>query len=585
MQRNSVKYFVFFVLVFISFFTGLSAQRNISPMAQKAINLFDTHQFGQALVQFRALNDKFPKDILYQYYLGACIIETNGPLIEAVELLKPVILKLKQAGPSYYLGLAYYRQFKFDDAFAVFSDIKKKARRSEIKDYEIDVMLQRIENSKNFFTQTLELSILDKTNISNDSIFQLLEKDKAIIQKKIALLDDSVEIFISASENYIAGQYYYFSMKGKSDDLDIYRARFDLDSAWSSPEPLIGVNSQNNDAFPFFDYANQILYFASERGNSAGGYDIYQVAFNSTRNTFGEVVQLPFPINSPLNDYLWINTETCSYFVSNRESTYGKSVMYKIDAVKKPYKLKSISSDKIEANCYLKKQLLKHIEAMNSEVITKTDTTNILTNIEKKDVPDLVHAALNAQLKADSVMLVVQKIKDKLVNTDDKDIRNSLFSALRKQEKVAAQLQKNADEVYEKIILADTSLNFASDKSTSKADSINDFLVSKASPYSEDSPFNNITTLPDGIIYRIQLAAFSKPVGYDFFGGLQPITAEPIQDGKITKYYVGVFNRFTEADSALIQVKVIGFKEAFVVGYLNNQKIPVERAKDLEISY
>jgi hypothetical protein len=584
MQIPGIKIVIILLLVLIFFVPESHCQRNISPMAQKAINLFENHRFDEAQNQFRLLNEKFPKDVLYQFYLGACIVEVNGPLSEAIELLKPAALKLNQVASLYYLGLAYYRQFRFDDAHKIFSDIKKNFRRNECKEYDIDIMLQRIESSRNFFLLVQGINVLDKISTRNDSVYTHLEKDDIIVVKKAFINNDTVDIVLLVSDNLVAGQYYYFSMQGKSiSDKDLYRARFDLDSSWSVPEPLSNLNSLKNDEFPFFDYCSQALYFASERESSAGGYDIFMVNFDTIRNVFKNTVHLPFPINSPWNDYLWINAESTSYFTSNREAGFGKTDIYKTESIENFDKQKEITAQNIETKCFLKKQQSRPVEVSALDLPVEIRVPVIYDTTEKKDVPDIVNAALRAQLKADSVMLLVQKIKDKLVNTDDKDARNSLFSSLRKQEKAAGQLQKGADKLYEKLIQVD-SVKYVNNNQIKNTDSIYDFLVSKTSPYTLAKPFNTITTLPDGIIYRIQLGAFSKPVNYDFFGGLQPISAEYLQDGKIIKYYVGIFNRFTSADSALIKVRVSGFKEAFIIGYLNNQKIPVERAKDLEIN-
>ncbi len=101
-------------------------------------------------------------------------------------------------------------------------------------------------------------------------------------------------------------------------------------------------------------------------------------------------------------------------------------------------------------------------------------------------------------------------------------------------------------------------------------------------PYSNEKPFLKDIKLPEGIIYRIQLGAYSKPVRYDYFKGMQPISEEIGVKDKIIKYYVGLFNRYILADSSLKKITEYGFKEAFIVAYYNGNKIPVNRAKELE---
>jgi N-acetylmuramoyl-L-alanine amidase len=53
-------------------------------------------------------------------------------------------------------------------------------------------------------------------------------------------------------------------------------------------------------------------------------------------------------------------------------------------------------------------------------------------------------------------------------------------------------------------------------------------------------------------------------------------------DNGITKYYVGLFRRFTDADDALRKVREYGYKDAYIVAFYNQKTINPERAKQLE---
>lgn len=88
--------------------------------------------------------------------------------------------------------------------------------------------------------------------------------------------------------------------------------------------------------------------------------------------------------------------------------------------------------------------------------------------------------------------------------------------------------------------------------------------------------------LPKGVVYRIQLAAFSKAVNISTFNGISPLWAEPIDGGRITKYYAGDFRFLNQAEKAQAVVRQKGFKDAFVVAWHNGRTIPLARAKQLE---
>ena len=108
------------------------------------------------------------------------------------------------------------------------------------------------------------------------------------------------------------------------------------------------------------------------------------------------------------------------------------------------------------------------------------------------------------------------------------------------------------------------------------------FQLLEKSPYSKEKPFEKHDPLPEGVIYKIQMAAFSRPIAFDFFKGLTPITGELVNDGRVTKYYVGKFNSLSEAEKALPIVRSQGFKDAFIVAWHNGRSITLTRAKALE---
>lgn len=108
------------------------------------------------------------------------------------------------------------------------------------------------------------------------------------------------------------------------------------------------------------------------------------------------------------------------------------------------------------------------------------------------------------------------------------------------------------------------------------------FSIQPQSLYSPDDPFEFDFQVPEGIFYRIQLAAFSREISYDHFGGINPITTQLVDDGKIVRYFAGKFTNYSEAESAYSKVRSAGFKDAFIVGYYNGQRISVDRVREFE---
>jgi len=112
---------------------------------------------------------------------------------------------------------------------------------------------------------------------------------------------------------------------------------------------------------------------------------------------------------------------------------------------------------------------------------------------------------------------------------------------------------------------------------------LNEFAVLPTPDYNEMMPIPMDETLPEGIIYKIQVAAYRSSKPQSFFKGLEPITAEHI--AYAIRYFAGRFSLYNDAREALKTVKKQGFRDAFIVAYINGITSSVDRARTLEPEY
>jgi hypothetical protein len=110
------------------------------------------------------------------------------------------------------------------------------------------------------------------------------------------------------------------------------------------------------------------------------------------------------------------------------------------------------------------------------------------------------------------------------------------------------------------------------------------FAILSKPAYSAAKPVPIDDPLPDGVVYKIQLGAYVKPVTANFFKGLTPLSGETLDNG-IIKYYTGFFRRYMDADVALRKVHEYGFRDAYIVAFYNRKAIHIGRAKQLETGY
>jgi hypothetical protein len=583
-SRFNLYRFNSIILLLIIFFNDAACQRNISPQAQRAIDYFNSKQYPGAIVEFRKLLERYPKDALYQYYVGATLIEMNIAPAEAIENLKSATSNENMHLSWYYLYKIYYRQFRFDAAKSSLDEFEKIATRHEKKMFEISKEEERLTNASVFLKKALRTSVIDIKSTSSDSAYIYLSNTTHYKTEIFSInkLKDSIKAIVRP--NVGLNEYRYFAantnlgLKGK----DIFRVKMLDSSKWSVPENLgPTINTSGDEDFPYFDEKSGTLYFASTGHGSIGGFDIFKSTFDSVKKEWLKPQQLPFPINSPWNDYLYVTDSSGTYFISDRESNYGNIKIYHIEGTNESPEIVNLKPEEKLQEYFLKasqKPALKKHTDFEQQIDLQnqvTADTNLL---------ELISKALEIQLLSDSARLVAKQYKNKLADEDNKEKRVEIFSEISKYEKKTAKYQKSANDLYLKIneIQFNKPSNTQQSKNNNHFRDTSIFSIEASSPYSDENPFPTEIEFPGGIIYRIQLGVYSKPVEFDYFGGVQPITAELIQENKIIKYYAGIFKRFDKADISLRKVKEMGFKEAFLVAFLNNKKIPVDRAKELE---
>jgi hypothetical protein len=104
------------------------------------------------------------------------------------------------------------------------------------------------------------------------------------------------------------------------------------------------------------------------------------------------------------------------------------------------------------------------------------------------------------------------------------------------------------------------------------------------SPYGPSNPIPKGLETFTGLIYRIQLGAFSKPRPSEAFGGITPVFFEQIENSSVFKYYAGVFYSLNGVTAAITEVKKNGFPDAFIVAYLDGKLISTEKAREVEFA-
>ena len=98
--------------------------------------------------------------------------------------------------------------------------------------------------------------------------------------------------------------------------------------------------------------------------------------------------------------------------------------------------------------------------------------------------------------------------------------------------------------------------------------------------YSDENPIPITETKPKGLVYRVQIGAFSRPVPNETFNDFSPVSGEEVRPGLI-RYMAGYFGSRSSATTARDRIRDMGYSDAFVVAYCDGERIPLYRAEEL----
>jgi tetratricopeptide (TPR) repeat protein len=583
MQPKTQKYFlprarwiyILFVVGFAASALSGKCQRTLSSQALKAIELFEHKNYELSAEQFRRLMIRFPGDPLFGFYYAASLIELNQETDVAIELLKNSLDQTPLAEGYYYLGLAYYRQFKWDEAREAFVSARRLMNSRTKYSKEILNSLSNLEQRIHIIEKPTPYQGSAKITFPFDSLPQYLQQIRNLYLCPVNEEQQNYPGFVIGQKD--TGFIAFYSAPSRNGNYNIfYKIRDRKNGTWRTEECSEQINSDADDILPVYDAVNHVLYFASNRSSGLGGYDIYRCNTDSTGRPLGTAQPLPFPINSPWNDYLYFpRDKTNAYLLSDRSCRLSNVILY--DITINPTIAVAVDKETLSDRCFFRNTFAaRNTSASNEKNVRKTTTE---TSYNNNDRISQIAKALTLQRTIDSLQIVNRSLRQQLDALPNDDNRKALYAQWKKNEEAIKSRQTEANSIYANILPDKTSVTA---DTLTRPNRINQFSYGNQPAYSAENPIPEQLNFPAGVIYTIQLGVFSKKVDPSFFGGIQPIVAEFLNDKKLIKYYAGVFSDYSIADSSLQIVKKAGFKEAFIVAYYDNKKIPLNRAQELE---
>jgi hypothetical protein len=103
------------------------------------------------------------------------------------------------------------------------------------------------------------------------------------------------------------------------------------------------------------------------------------------------------------------------------------------------------------------------------------------------------------------------------------------------------------------------------------------YIRTRGAVYSSDRPIPVDTRMPKGVYYAVQIGAFRNAIPQNLYNEFAPIHGETIKEG-VTRYTAGFFLDFDNADQVKLDIRRMGYSDAFVVAYRDGKRIPLYEA-------
>lgn len=361
---------------------GYGQNEKEEALKKQADKNFEDELYNLAYKQFSQLVSLYPKDPIYNYKLGVCMLYTEPDKTKPYPYL---LLATKNPADApkdakFYLAKTYHVNYRFDEALRLYAEYKQIGSSASIKKLQVDKEIQACKNGKRLLSNLSDLSILSKKQLNEADYFKAYDV-KEIGGKLLVKPDDyKSNLDKKKKDNSVvylpkSGERLYYSSFGESgnNERDIYFVNKLPNGSWSKPQILPpSINTEYDEDYPFLHPNGKTLYFSSKGHNSMGGYDIFKTNFNSETNSWSKPENLEFPINSPDDDILFVtdSLEKIAYFSTGRYSPFGKIDVLKINTDRKPINFAAIkgSISKEEASQSVKSKItVKNMD--NGEIV------------------------------------------------------------------------------------------------------------------------------------------------------------------------------------------------------------------------
>ena len=461
------------------------------------------------------------------------------------------------------------------------------------------------ENGKNMTGFVYKPSVVAKHMFSKEDFFLYYPLKDRSWREVPNIIDTIPGPYAKALYAPAEAESIYFTAVDKSGIRNIYFTE-QGDSLWTRPA-LINehMTSAADEIYPMLSQDGKSLYFASKGLYGVGGYDLYVSEWDEEAGDWSVPVNMGFPYSSPADDFLLAGSEDGRYtfFASDRDCSADSVWVYVIEADNMP--VRSEMTDPAE---------LVSLAAMNVSVVTEGAEevkSDIPENADTRKYMDKMAQVRSLRDSISAYENALSEYRERYSIVESESEKNRLADLILKKESYIPEFQATLEESMKElqeiemdflfsgvVIDADKLLVEAEREVVGDTPEYAFVKMTLGEPLSLDiekpkvefdysfrildtAQFVTDVTIPEGIVYQIQVFSSTQAATQKALKGLCPVFETRSASGRYV-YRVGLFNEYKDVLAHLNTVKRVGFRNAYIVGYIDGKEMSVNKVRTEE---
>jgi len=391
---------------------------------------------------------------------------------------------------------------------------------------------------------------------------------------------------------------------------DLYVSEFH-NNEWSAPKNLgPQINTAFDETSPFLSIDGRTLYFSSNGEKSVGGYDVFKTKFNRNIMDWNKPENVGFPINSAGDDLYFKLTKDGykAYLCSNRKDGIGGFDIYNI-------LYNSLQEEQSERSTPIVFTEEQPLDSLNKSI--QIDKSNTVQTTKFYEFSPFYYDNEDNVLSQNTIRQLNKLVKlsqenpkvtfDFTCHSDETGPAGiDLYFCIKRVEKIQEYLLKQGISINKVQInscgsnypmaenYSNGKPNISGQKMNRRIDlTIRNLDENEVRVVIEEPQVNEVMASKDnelykkktsGLVYRIQIASIKQMYKGNIINNKDTYIDKNMDSGQY-RYLIGLFSTFTEAQKELKTIKDDGIQDAIIVPYINGIRLSSSLANDSKKTY